>query len=115
MIRTGIFILSFLISVFCFSQKYNFTYAYTFNPDSLHLEKTEPELMGLFIDKNGSTYFSLAKVKRDSAIAQNVESDGMSSDRAVSPKAFPQGKVRAVMNLTKHKSSFKKNKRFNHG
>lgn len=115
MIRTGIFILSFLISVFCFSQKYNFTYAYTFKPDSLHLEKTETELMGLFIDKNGSTYFSLAKVKRDSAIAQNVESDGMSSDRAVSRKAFPQGKVRAVMNLTKHKSSFKKNKRFNHG
>ena len=97
MIKTGMFILSFSISIFCFSQKYNFTYAYTFKPDSLHLEKTETELMGLFIDKNGSTYFSLAKVKRDSAIAQKMESNGMSSDGAVSPTAFPQGKVRVVI------------------
>ncbi len=62
MIRKGIFILNFLLSVFCFGQKYNFTYAYTYKPDSLHLEKTETELMGLFIDKNGSTYFRNIKL-----------------------------------------------------
>ncbi len=97
MIRKVIFILGFLVSAFCFSQKYNFTYAYTFKPDSLNLEKTETELMGLFIDKNGSTYFSLAKVRRDSAIAQKIEPDAISSDRAVSTKIFPQGKIRGII------------------
>ncbi len=97
MIRKGIFILSFLISVFCFSQKYNFTYAYTYKPDSLHLEKTETELMGLFIDKKGSTYFSLAKVKRDSAISQKLDPDGIPSNRAVSTSVFPQGKIRGII------------------
>ncbi|WP_295222725.1 GLPGLI family protein [uncultured Chryseobacterium sp.] len=97
MIRKGIFILGFLVSAFCFSQKYNFTYAYTFKPDSLNLEKTETELMGLFIDKNGSTYFSLAKVRRDSAIAQKIEPDAISSDRAVSTNIFPQGKIRGII------------------
>ena len=53
--------------------------------------------MGLFIDKNGSTYFSLAKVKRDSAIAQNTNSDGMSSNMPVSLNAFPQEKVRGII------------------
>jgi GLPGLI family protein len=68
---------------------------YTFKPDSLNLDKTETELMGLFIDKNGSTYFSLAKVKRDSAIAQSRNSDGISLP--VSLNTFPQGKVRGII------------------
>lgn len=97
MIRKIIFIFTILISLLSFSQKYNFTYQYTFKPDSLHLEKTETELMGLFIDKNGSTYFSLAKVKRDSAIAQNMNSDGMPSNRPVSLNTFPQEKVRGII------------------
>ena len=97
MIKNIIFIFTILISLFCFSQKYNFTYQYTFKPDSLHLEKTETELMGLFIDKNRSTYFSLAKVKRDSAIAQNMNSDEMSSNTPVSLSTFPQEKVRGII------------------
>jgi GLPGLI family protein len=97
MIRKIIFIFTILISLFGFSQKYNFTYQYTFKPDSLHLEKTETELMGLFIDKNGSIYFSLAKVKRDSAIAQNMNSDGISSNMPVSLNTFPQEKVRGII------------------
>jgi Protein of unknown function (Porph_ging). len=53
--------------------------------------------MGLFIDKNGSTYFSLTKVKRDSAIAQNMNSGGVSSNMPVSLNTFPQGKVRGII------------------
>lgn len=97
MLRKTIFLVTLLISLLSFSQKYNFTYQYTFKPDSLHLEKTETELMGLFIDKNGSTYFSLTKVKRDSAIAQNMNSDGLSSNMPVSLNSFPQGKVRGII------------------
>lgn len=97
MLRKTIFLVTLLISLLSFSQKYNFTYQYTFKPDSLHLEKTETELMGLFIDKNGSTYFSLTKVKRDSAIAQNMNSDGVSSNMPVSLNTFPQGKVRGII------------------
>lgn len=97
MIRKGISILGFLISVFCFSQRYSFTYAYTFKPDSLNLKKTETEMMGLFIDKNGSAYFSLAKVRRDSAIAHKIGPDGMPSDGAVSTDIFPQGKIRGII------------------
>jgi GLPGLI family protein len=97
MLRKTIFIVTLLISLLSFSQKYNFTYQYTFKPDSLHLEKTETEMMGLFIDKNGSTYFSLAKVKRDSAIAQNMNSDGISLNMPISLNTFPQGKVRGII------------------
>ncbi|WP_083862135.1 GLPGLI family protein [Flavobacterium sp. B17] len=97
MLRKTIFIVTLLISLLSFSQKYNFTYLYTFKPDSLHLDKTETELMGLFIDKNGSTYFSLTKVKRDSAIAQNMNSGGVSSNMPVSLNTFPQGKVRGII------------------
>lgn len=97
MLRKTLFIVTFLISLFGFSQKYSFTYVYTFKPDSLNLDKTETELMGLFIDKNGSTYFSLTKVKRDSAIAQSMSSDGISSNMPVSLNTFPQGKVRGII------------------
>ncbi|MDR6156788.1 GLPGLI family protein [Chryseobacterium sp. SLBN-27] len=97
MLRKTLFIVTFLISLFGFSQKYSFTYVYTFKPDSLNLDKTETELMGLFIDKNGSTYFSLTKVKRDSAIAQSRNSDGISSNMPVSLNTFPQGKVRGII------------------
>jgi len=97
MLRKTIFIVTLLISLFGFSQKYSFTYVYTFKPDSLNLDKTETELMGLFIDKNGSTYLSLTKVKRDSAIAQNMNSDGISSNMSVSLNTFPQGKVRGII------------------
>lgn len=97
MLRKTIFIVTILLSLFGFSQKYSFTYVYTFKPDSLNLDKTETELMGLFIDKNGSTYLSLTKVKRDSAIAQNMNSDGISSNMSVSLNTFPQGKVRGII------------------
>jgi len=97
MLRKTIFIVTILLSLFGFSQKYSFTYVYIFKPDSLNLDKTETELMGLFIDKNGSTYLSLTKVKRDSAIAQNMNSDGISSNMSVSLNTFPQGKVHGII------------------
>lgn len=97
MIRKITIISTVLIPLFCFSQKYFFIYEYTFKPDSLHLEKTETELMGLLIDKNESTYISLKKLKRDSAITQNMESNRTSSNMSVSLTTFPKEKVPGII------------------
>ncbi|MDQ1096684.1 MULTISPECIES: GLPGLI family protein [Chryseobacterium] len=97
MIRKTLFTFIVLIPLFFCSQKYSFTYEYTFRPDSLHLDKTEIELMGLFVDKNESTYISLRKTKRDSAVASNNESDIASANRSVSTNTFPKEKVRGII------------------
>ncbi|MCI3935600.1 GLPGLI family protein [Chryseobacterium aahli] len=97
MIRKTALIFTILISLVCFGQKYFFTYEYTFKPDSLNLEKTETEMMGLFIDKNESTYVSLRKIKRDSAIAQKMVSNGTSSNMSVSLNTFPKEKAPGII------------------
>ncbi|WP_179473243.1 GLPGLI family protein [Chryseobacterium sp. H1D6B] len=86
-----------LIPLFYFGQKYCFTYEYSFKPDSLNLEKTETELMGLFIDGNESTYVSLTKLRRDSAIAQKMKGNGTSSNMSVSLSTFPKEKVPGII------------------
>lgn len=97
MITKTLFTFIVLIPLFCCSQKYSFTYGYTFRPDSLHLEKTETELMGLFVDKNESAYLSLRKTKRDSAIAQKMESGGTSANMSVSLNTFPKEKITEII------------------
>ncbi|MDQ1161364.1 hypothetical protein QE422_001732 [Chryseobacterium sp. SORGH_AS 447] len=69
MIRKITLIGTVLIPLFCFSQKYFFTYEYTLTRLPTFREKRN-RIEGLLINKNESTYISLKKVKRDSVIAQ---------------------------------------------
>lgn len=90
-------LLFFFLSIFINAQKYNFTYEYTFKPDSLNLENVESEMMVLFVDKDMSLYLSSNKLRRDSAVSKKRENSNNPLDLSVSLTDFPMAKISYII------------------